>query len=89
MKTKKGFRLRTICGEHIIAAEGIENIDFSRIISMNDSSAFLWEKVEGKEFTSDELVSLLTNEYEVDEMTARNDVNILIDKWHEAGIIEV
>ena len=32
MNTKKGFRLRTVCGENIIVAEGIENIDFSRIV---------------------------------------------------------
>ena len=52
MKTKKGFRLRDICGEHIVVAEGIDNIDFSKIISMNESSAYLWEKVQGeKEFT--------------------------------------
>ena len=49
MKTKKGFRLRDICGEHIIVAEGIANIDFSRIISMNESSAYLWRKVQDKE----------------------------------------
>lgn len=89
MKTKKGFRLRNICGENIIAAEGIENIDFSRIISMNESSAFLWKKVEGKEFTEDELVSFLTEEYEVDEETARNDVKQLVAKWQKARIIEL
>jgi hypothetical protein len=89
MKTKKGFRLRNICGENIIAAEGIENIDFSRIISMNESSAFLWKKVEGKEFTEDELVGFLTEEYEVDEETARNDVKQLVAKWQKAGIVEL
>lgn len=88
MKTKNGFRLRTICNEHIITAEGIENIDFSRIINMNESSAYLWKNVEGKEFTEEQLVSLLTAEYEVDEETAKNDVKQLIAKWKEAGIVE-
>ena len=27
MKTKKGFKLRSICGENVIVAEGIENIE--------------------------------------------------------------
>lgn len=44
MKTKIGFNLRQVCGENIIVAEGEENIDFSNIISMNESSAFLWKK---------------------------------------------
>ncbi len=88
MKTKNGFRLRNICGENIIVAEGIDNIDFSRIISMNESSAFLWQKVAGKDFTEEDLVSYLTEEYEVDETTATADVKKLIVKWKEAGIID-
>ncbi len=89
MKTKKGFRLRDICGEHIVVAEGIDNIDFSKIISMNESSAYLWEKVQGeKEFNEDELVKMLLEEYDVDEATAKKDVKKLIEQWTEAQIIE-
>ena len=51
MRTKKGFKLREVCGEKILLAEGVENIDFSDIISMNASSAYLWEQVDGKDFT--------------------------------------
>lgn len=88
MKTKKGFNLRTICGESIIVGEGIENIDFSRIISMNESSAFLWKKIQGTEFDKQQLTDYLLEEYEVDEETARKDVDALVGKWMEAGIIE-
>ena len=87
MKTKKGFKLRTICGENIIVAEGVENIDYSRIISMNESAAFLWKNIQDKSFTAEELVNLLLNEYEVEEDVARNDVNLLLEKWLDAGII--
>lgn len=88
MKAKQGFRLRTICGENIIVAEGIQNIDFSRIISMNESAAFLWTKIQDKEFTADTLTNFLLEEYEVDEATARRDAETLVEKWLEAGIIE-
>jgi hypothetical protein len=88
MNTKKGFRLRTICGENIIVAEGISNIDFSKIISLNESAAYLWQQVEGKDFDEDELVRLLDAEYEVDEATARKDARELIASWLHAGIIE-
>jgi hypothetical protein len=87
MKTKKGFRLRNICGENIIVAEGVENIDFSRIISMNESSAYLWKKVEGQDFTEKDLTDYLTEEYDVDEETAQKDVTTLIAEWLDAGII--
>ena len=88
MKTKKGFKLRSICGENVIVAEGIENIDFSKIISMNESAAYLWQNIEGKEFTEKELVDLLTAEHEVDEATARQDVATMLQQWTEAGMLE-
>ena len=88
MKTKKGFKLRTVCGENIIVAEGIENVDFSRIISMNETSAYLWKRIQGIDFDENTLAGLLLEEYEVDEATARSDAKALVEKWLEAGIIE-
>ena len=88
MKAKKGFKLRNVCGENIIVADGIENIDFSRIISMNESAAYLWTNIQEQEFDADKLVSLLLDEYDIDEATARTDVEQLNGKWREAGIIE-
>jgi hypothetical protein len=88
MKTKSGFNLRQICGENVIIAEGEENIDFSNIISMNESSAYLWKNIQDKDFSEDELVKLLTEEYDVDDITAKSDVNSLVKSWLNAGIIE-
>ena len=87
MKAKKGFNLRTICGEHIIVAEGIQNIDFTHIISMNESSAYLWENIQKRDnFTEEDLRDLLTREYEVDEETALRDAREVARQWKEAGI---
>ena len=88
MKQKKGFKLRNICGENIIVAEGIENIDFSKIISMNESSAYLWEQTRDRNFTVDDLCQLLLDEYDVDEKTAHADAEAVAAKWLEIGIIE-
>ena len=88
MKQKKGFKLRNICGENIIVAEGIENIDFSKIISMNESSAYLWEQTRDRNFTVDDLCQLLLDESDVDEKTAHADEEAVAAKWLEIGIIE-
>lgn len=88
MKAKTGFNLRNVCGEQVIVAEGRENIDFSNIISMNETSAYLWNAIQGKDFTVDDLVELLTQEYDVDEQTARKDAQTLANQWLEAGICE-
>ena len=88
MKAKKGFNLRTVCGENILVAEGEENIDFSNIISMNESSAYLWNSIQGKDFEVRDLVDLLIEMYEVDEETATRDARLLVDQWKQAEIIE-
>ena len=89
MRAKKGFKLRNICGENIIVAEGKENIDFTNIISMNETSAFLWEQIEQKEnFDAETLTELLLDNYDVDKETALNDASELIKQWLEAEIIE-
>jgi len=88
MRQKKGFRLRSICGENVVVAEGIENIDFSKIISMNESAAYLWEKLQGCDFTADDVALLLCQEYEVDKETALADAKAVLGKWAEAGIVE-
>lgn len=90
MKAKKGFNLRSVCGQYIIVAQGKENIDFSNIISMNESSAYLWRQIQdGKsDFTAADLANMLTEEYEVDQNTALADAKTVISQWQEAGIIE-
>jgi hypothetical protein len=88
MKAKTGFNLHTVCGENIIVAEGKENIDFSNIISMNESSAYLWKNIQEKEsFTTDDLAQLLFDEYDVDMETAKADAAQLANQWIEAGIV--
>lgn len=88
MKVKKGFELRQICGENIIMAYGVENIDFNKVISLNESAAYLWNEIEGKDFDADMLAKLLRQEYEVDEQTAARDAKTLLDEWVKVGLVE-
>ena len=55
MRINEGFELRKVCDENVIVAYGRKNIDFSKVISMNDSAAYMWNAVVGKDFTYQEL----------------------------------
>lgn len=88
MKIKKGFILRVMCGENIVTAEGIEHINFNKLISLNSTAAFLWNKVVGKEFTIEEMAQLLVEEYGIDMELALKDSEALSNAWIEAGVIE-
>ena len=88
MKIKDGFVLREMCGEHIVAAEGLQNINFNKLISLNSTAAFLWKALEGKDFTTEQMAQLLVDEYGIDMELALTDSATLIKAWLDAGIAE-
>ncbi len=88
MKIKNGFELRDVCGEKVIIAEGLENLDFSKMVNLNESAAYLWEAVVGKDFDVETLTSLLCNEYEVSREVAEHDVQALLKEWIALGMVE-
>ena len=88
MKINKGFELREVCGEHIIVAYGRENIDFNKVISLNESASFLWKNIVDKDFDAETMAGLLQQEYEVDAETALKDAQALLDEWTKVGLTE-
>jgi len=88
MKIVEGFKLRKLGREYIVVGEGLQQVNFNKMISLNETAAYLWEEIQGKEFTKEDLVKLLLDKYEVDEATASKDVEALVGKWIEAGLAE-
>ena len=88
MKIKEGFVLRTICGQSVVSGEGTANVNFSKLVSLNDSAAYLFKAVGQEEFTPERLADLLTEEYDVDRERALKDAETLCTQWKEIGIAE-
>ena len=88
MRIKEGFELKNICGEAVIVAHGKKNIDFSRIIDLNESAAYLWRNVVGSEFDAERLADLLCDEYEVSRDIALRDAQKMMTDWRDAGLAE-
>ncbi|MBP5483040.1 MAG: PqqD family protein [Bacteroidales bacterium] len=88
MKIKDGFILRSICGEYIVVGEGLAQVNFNKMLSMNESAAYLWKEITGKEFTREDLVQLLLDQYEVSKEQAAADVDKLVDTWLTEGVVE-
>lgn len=88
MKIKEGFILRSICGQNVISGEGAANVNFSKLVSLNETAAFLFSKVLGTEFTPETMADLLLEEYEVTCERALADCEALCNQWVEIGIAE-
>lgn len=88
MRIKNGFVLREMCGENIITAEGIDNVRFDKLISLNASAAYLWNELVGKDFTVEEMADLLVSRYEISKEVALKDSARLAEAWINAGVAE-
>lgn len=88
MRIKEGFKLRPLGKEHVVTCENVALINFNKVISLNSSATYLWESVQGKEFTADTLKDLLLEKYEVDPETAARDAAALAQQLLDAGVAE-
>lgn len=88
MKIKEGFVLRQMCGENIVAGEGLQHINFNKLLSLNESAAYLWKELEGNEFTQEDMAELLIARYGIDKKLAMTDSEKLMKVWAEVGVAE-
>jgi hypothetical protein len=88
MKIIEGFRLRDVMGQATVIGEGVNQVNFNKLITLNSSAAFLWKQVEGKEFDDTTLADLLVEEYGIDRELAEKDSKAIAAQWLDAGLVE-
>ena len=88
MKIKKGFLLKEIAGSYVVVPVGEDLVDFSLMITINETGAFLWNCL-AEDKTEQQLVDLLKSEYEgaTDEQLA-SDVAEFVAILKENNIVE-
>lgn len=86
MKANEGFVLKNILEEYMLLPTG-SNIDrFAGTVVLNQVSAFLWEKLR-QDTTRQELLEALLREYDVPRETAEKDLDRLLARFREYGLI--
>ena len=51
MKINEKYKLRRIAGENIVIIQGGGTADMTRIITLNDTGAWLWNELSGMDFS--------------------------------------
>ncbi len=87
MKIDPKYKVREVAGEHVVVVQGAYGADMTRIVALNESSRYLWEALRGSDFSSDDVVRLLLDRYEVDEATARHDAEAWMTRLSECGVL--
>ena len=87
MKIKEGFVLRNVVDEFIVMPTGDNIAKFEGAVVLNEVSAFVFKQLENP-VSRDDLLTAMLNEYEVDEVTAAADLDALLEKFDEMGVLE-
>ena len=85
MKLKDGFLLRKIAGQTVVLPSG-GDLDLNMMIILNDTGAFLWERLQ-QETDEATLVAALLAEYDVEETRAAAAVAAFVKKLEENGFL--
>lgn len=87
MKIKSDYIMREVAGNYVVVPTGKASLDFSGMISLNETGAFLWKQLECDK-DEQELLSALLEEYEIDTTTAKTDIREFIEKLKAADLFE-
>lgn len=87
MKIKEDFVLRKVADSYVVVPVNKLTLDFNGIINLNETGAFLFEKLQNDCEKAD-LLSAMLDEYEVSEQKASADIDSFIKKLREADVLE-
>ena len=86
MKTNENVIYRCIADEHILIPVGSEAMDTNGLFVLTETGAIVWEKL-CEEKSVDEIVAAICEEYDAPDAVVRADVESLIAKLLEAGLV--
>ena len=87
MKIKEGFVLRNVVDEFIVMPTGDNIAKFEGAVVLNEVSAFIFKQME-KPISRDDILAAMLAEYDVNEATAATDLDALLEKFAEMGVLE-
>ncbi len=73
MRIKDGFIIKQVVDTYVVVPVGENLVDFSAMISLNETGAFLWNNMVS-DVTEDELAEKMCSEYNIDKETALTDI---------------
>ena len=86
MKRCEGFEVVNIAGEYMAVQVGERSKSFQGIVVLNEAVAFILENMK-EDISMDKIVKSLTENYDVNKERATHDIEIMIKKLLEVGLI--
>lgn len=87
MRLRSDLIMRHVANEYMIVDPGQGVVDMSKVYTLNETSAMLWEKLQNKDFTLRDVIGVLLDHYEVNASRAEADAQRFIKSFSEEGLL--
>ncbi|AQX83634.1 PqqD family protein [Elizabethkingia sp. HX WHF] len=87
MKLREDLMLRHLGDEYVIIDPEQDMIDMSKVYTLNETAAFLWKELQGKEFNVETVTEVLLAYYNVDYAIAEKDAQRLVQDFEKQGLL--
>lgn len=79
--------LQSIGDKKVLVALNVDEVDYSQVITLNGTAAFIVEQLRDDAYTENELVMRVCDKYDIDGQTARQDIRALIKELADKRLI--
>jgi len=79
---KSQFVIRNVGNEKILVPIKNNIANMTEIFTLNEVGSFIWDLIDGGN-SEDEIAIAITNEFDIDEVTAKNDLKEFVDKFEK------
>ncbi|MCT3960294.1 PqqD family protein [Elizabethkingia anophelis] len=87
MKLREDLMLRHLGDEYVIIDPEQDMVDMSKVYTLNETAAFLWKELQGKEFNVETVTEVLLNYYNVKYAVAEKDAQRLVHDFEKQGLL--
>lgn len=87
MKIKDGFIMKDVAGSKVVLPLGERQTEIRGIITFNDIGAEVFNMLDGTN-SVEEIIAKIVKDYDAPYETVKSDVEKLIEKMRENGLVE-
>ena len=86
MKLKPDFQIVQMANDYMLVPTGDQIDSFNGTVILNEVSAFMLNQLK-EDLEKEDLVERLVKEFDVESATAREDVDVAVEKMKQIGIL--
>lgn len=87
MKVKKNYIFRQIANENLLIPTGEAALSAKGLIALSDSARLLVQRLQ-EDCEKEDLIAMLTAEYDVSEAVAAEDIDAFLDQMRQLNMLE-